>query len=189
MDYSLLFEILLARNPSLAIKENEEYVFSLIPDLVKCKGFEQNNDWHIYDVYEHILKVVDGVSSNLAIRLAALFHDVGKPYVRTKDEKGVDHFYDHWTKSKEIFMLFARKYNLNEDLVKTVSKLILYHDFDFQNISDAVKDIVLNSFTIEEIKMLFELKESDLLAQNSEYHYLLDNYKKQKNRLLCRICD
>ena len=188
MDYSLLFEILLGENPSVAIKENEEYVFSLIPDLVKCKGFEQNNDWHIYDVYEHILKVVDGVSSNLAIRLAALFHDVGKPYVYVKDEKGVGHFYDHWNKSKEIFMSFAKKYNLSDDLVKTVSKLILYHDFDFQNISDAVKDIVLNSFTIEEIKMLFELKESDLLAQNAQFHHLLDNYKKQKSKLLYRGC-
>jgi len=187
MDCSLLFEILLVENPGLALKENEDYLFSLIPDLAKCKGFEQNNCWHIYDVYEHILKVVDGVSSNLTVRLAALFHDIGKPYVYTKDELGVGHFCGHWNKSKEIFMSFAKEYNLNEDLVKTVFKLIIYHDLNFENISDAMENVILNGFTKEELMMLFELKESDLLAQNEQFHHLLDNYKKQKSRLLCRI--
>lgn len=32
--------------------------------------------------------------------------------------------------------------------------------------------------------MLFQLKRSDLLAQNKKYHYLLDNYDKQEQRIL-----
>ena len=64
---------------------------------------EQKNIWHVYDVYEHILHVIDGVPNNITLRLAALFHDIGKPFVYKEDENGVGHFYGHWNKSKEIF--------------------------------------------------------------------------------------
>lgn len=45
----------------------------MIPELEKCKNFDQNNPYHIYDVYEHILHVVDGVPQNIYVRLAAFF--------------------------------------------------------------------------------------------------------------------
>lgn len=34
--------------------------------------------------------------------------------------------------------------------------------------------------------MLFLLKRSDLLAQNEKYHYLLEDYRKQENKVLAR---
>ena len=49
-----LTEILKLEKPSIEIKNNEEEIFKLIPELEKCKGFEQNNEWHPYDVYENI---------------------------------------------------------------------------------------------------------------------------------------
>ena len=55
------------------IRENEEELFSFIPELGLCKGFNQNNKWHIYDVYEHILHVVSGVDKNKCVRIAAFF--------------------------------------------------------------------------------------------------------------------
>lgn len=171
-----LFEILLSDKPSKFIKRYEKEIFSLIPDLEKCKGFDQKNDWHIYDVYEHILRVVDGVSSKLPMRIAALFHDIGKPLVYSEDENGVGHFYGHWTKSNELFLEFAKKYKIDDNLVNVVSRLIFYHDINFQQLSDDQKIMILEKFNREELLMLFELKKSDLLAQNSKYHYLLTEY-------------
>ena len=43
---------------------------------------------------------------------------------------------------------------------------------------------LLEIFSKEELEMLFELKKADLLAQNSEYHYLLDTYENQKQKLM-----
>ena len=86
MNIDKLFDILLNEQPSLYIKENEHDIFNLIPELKESVGFNQNNIWHIYDVYEHILHVVDNVSSNIILRLTALFHDIGKPFVYTEDE-------------------------------------------------------------------------------------------------------
>lgn len=179
-----LFDILISEKPSLLIKENEEYIFSLVPSLQFCKGFEQNSHWHIYDVYEHILHVIDGVSNNLIIRLTALFHDVGKPYTYTEDENGVGHFYNHWKKSQEIFLEFTEKYHLEKELSERVSKLIFYHDLQFDKLSEKEIEEVLDKFDESEICMLFELKQSDLLAQNPEFHYLLDRYRLQKKQLL-----
>ena len=184
-----LFEILLTDKPSQFIKDKEEEIFCLIPDLFKCKGFNQNNSWHIYDVYEHILHVIDGVPNILELRLASLFHDIGKPYVYTEDENGIGHFYNHWVKSCEIFISFARQYGLDYNLKETVTKLIFYHDLNFGKLSNEERIKLVDLFTIEELRMLFSLKRSDLLAQNSDYHNLLISYDEQEEDILkkCRV--
>ena len=184
MDIDLFKIILLGNNPRESILENEKLIFDMIPSLSLCKGFNQNNKWHIYDVYEHILHVVDGVDNNYAIRLAALFHDVGKPFVYTKDEFGNGHFYKHYEKSCKIFLDFANKYKLDSSLTSTVSKLIYYHDKNISNCTNDELRYIINLFSEKEIKLLYELKTSDLLAQNYEFHYLLDEYNKQQKKLL-----
>ena len=101
-----LYIILLRNNPSSILKSREKELFNLVPELEKCKAFEQNSDWHIYDVYEHILHVIDNVSPNLILRLAALFHDIGKPFSYIEDKSGVGHFYGHWEVSQRLFIEF-----------------------------------------------------------------------------------
>lgn len=179
-----LFDILVSNKPSLLIKRYEDIVFELIPELKLCKGFNQNNEWHIYDVYSHILHVIDGVRSDLIIRLAALFHDIGKPYTYTEDEFKIGHFYGHFNESNKIFMAFAKKYNLESKLVNTTSKLIYYHDINFDSLTEDELKNILNKFNKEELQLLFELKRSDLLAQNKKYHYLLENYNNTLKKII-----
>lgn len=182
-----LLNILIQDKPSKLILDNEDKIFELIPELKLCKNFNQNNTWHIYDVYEHILHVVDGVSNNIVLRLAALFHDIGKPFVYTEDDNGVGHFYGHWDKSKEIFENFAIKYNLDEDIKNAVSNLILYHDINIDKLNDNSLTKLINVLGSYGINMLYELKQSDLLAQNPNYHYLLGDYEKQIEELKLKI--
>ena len=179
-----MFNILLTNKPSLYIKKNEKELFEMIPELKYSKGFNQNNIWHVYDVYEHILHVIDNVPNNLILRLTALFHDIGKPFVYTEDENKMGHFYGHWDKSNEIFNSFANKYNLDKDLVEIVSKLITYHDIRINKLSkEELQDLVI-IFNMDEIKMLFELKRSDLLAQNPKFHSLLEDYIENKKKII-----
>ena len=182
MDY--LKQILLQDKPSDYIRENSDKIFEMIPELKVCKGFNQNNIWHIYDVFEHILHVVDGVPKDLILRMSALFHDVGKPFVYTEDENKVGHFYFHWNKSNDIFLLFASKYNLEDSFKNMVSNLILYHDINVDKLNNDELANLLNVFDKDGIVRLFELKKSDLLAQNKKFHYLLKEYEKQKIKLL-----
>ncbi len=186
MDIEKLYNILLSDKPSDNILASEKEIFLLIPELENCKGFNQNNEWHIYDVYEHILHVIDNVPSNLNLRLAALFHDIGKPLTYTQDEKGIGHFYGHWEKSKEIFDSFANSHNIDKSLSNLVSNLIYYHDVNISKLSDKELNALYDKFGIEGIKMLYELKKADLLAQNNKYHYLLEDYKNQKEKILSK---
>jgi tRNA nucleotidyltransferase/poly(A) polymerase len=59
----------------------------IIPELEEGYKVTQNKH-HIYDCYEHYLRSLDYATKkgfNMYVRLAALFHDIGKP--RTKRVK------------------------------------------------------------------------------------------------------
>ena len=181
MSIKELFTILLSDKPSILLKENEKELFKLIPELERCKGFDQNNEWHIYDVYEHILHVVDNVPNTLVLRLAALFHDTGKPISYTEDENKVGHFYGHWDESKKVFDKFVGKDYFDPYLKERVSKIITYHDLNLSKLDD------ISMFNIQDIIELYAFKKADLLAQNEKYHYILDDYDKQKIELLSKV--
>lgn len=182
MDF--LINVLIQEKPSEFIKKNEDKIFELIPELKNCVGFNQNNMWHVYDVYEHILHVVDKVPNNLILRLAALFHDIGKPLVYEEDKLGIGHFYGHWDKSNEIFLEFATRNNLEENIKYIVSNLILYHDLSIEKLEDEELKKLLTIFDKNGIIMLYQLKRSDLLAQNKKFHFMLDDYEQEKNKIL-----
>ena len=180
MNINELNIILLSDKPSDILKNKEKELFSLIPELEKCKGFDQNNDWHIYDVYEHIMHVIDGTPKDISIRYAALFHDIGKPYSYKEDENGIGHFYGHWEISKKIFDSFISKYNINCN-TNLISNLIWYHD---KSILKEDKDELINIFGIDGLKLLFDLKKADHLAQNPIYYYYLDKIEEERNMIL-----
>ncbi|MCR4581003.1 MAG: HD domain-containing protein [Bacilli bacterium] len=177
-----LFNILLEEQPSISLREREEEVFELIPELRECKGFNQHSIWHPYDVYEHILHVVDNVPNNLLLRVAALFHDVGKPRTLSLDEEGNGHFPFHWGESQRIFLEFVKRNNLPKQFEVPISYLIFFHDLRGKNLPDSL----VFMFGEEGIKNLYELKRADLLAQSEAFHYLLDDYNKQEQNVLSR---
>ena len=184
MDF--LYDILMQDKPSIYIRNNCDEIFEIIPELSYSKGFNQNNIWHVYDVFEHILHVIDGVDKDIELRLAAFFHDIGKPFVYKEDENGIGHFFGHWDKSNEIFLKYADKYNLDDKTKRIVSTLIINHDRNIDKLSDEELDNLIRVFDRDGIIKLFKLKRSDLLSQNKEFHYLLDNYNKQEIRVLSR---
>ena len=184
MELKELYEILLSNKPSIEIIKNEDKIFEFIPELKKCKGFNQNNPWHIYDVYDHILHVIDNVPNDITIRLAALFHDIGKPNTYTEDANGIGHFYGHWNESIIIFDNFSKRNSIEKNISESIKKIIFYHDMNIGKFDDKQIKELLKIFDIKEIKMLFELKKSDLLAQNELYHYILKNYNIQEKRII-----
>lgn len=62
----------------------------VLPELAACKGVEQGG-YHTHDVFGHTLETVAGTPKDLIVRLAALFHDVGKPVTATPDGSFVGH--------------------------------------------------------------------------------------------------
>lgn len=184
MNLKELLEILLEDKPSTKLRERKEELFSLIPVLEKCDGFDQHSKWHPYDVLEHIFHVVDNVDPIIELRLAALFHDVAKPETFELDDKGRGHFQDHGEKSVRIFNRFANKNKISKKQINIIARLIRYHDdylYDPRK-TDKLKCV----FDKDEIELLYEIQKADLLAQSEEYHYLLESYEIGKNKLLSK---
>lgn len=184
MNYEELLKILFSKNVYEQLKEHEEEIFRLIPELKVCKGFNQNNKWHIYDVYEHILHVVSGVDNDKCLRVAALFHDIGKPLTYTEDENKIGHFYNHWNESVRIFEKYQDKFQLSSSEIKLVLSLIYYHDINIDKMSKEELEILIEKIGIENIDLLFNLKRADLLAQSPEFHSLLTNINLQEQTII-----
>ena len=183
MTYNKLLEILLSDDVYDLFKQNEKEIFEMIPELKICKGFEQNNKWHIYDVYEHILHVVSGVNNNIYLRLSALFHDIGKPMTYTEDSNGVGHFYNHWNESIKIFKKYQENFGLSNEEIILITNLIFYHDINIDKITDEELNNMIISIGILNIGLLFSLKRADLLAQAPEFQNLLVNINNQEQNV------
>ena len=67
----------------------------VVPPLGEQLGFHQHSSHHAYDLYTHTAHVVDAVPGDLALRWAALLHDIGKVPTFTLDENGQGHFLGH----------------------------------------------------------------------------------------------
>ena len=74
----------------------------VIPELEESVDFNQHSPHHAYDVFTHTAYVVESVDADLALRWAALLHDVGKPASFTQDETGRGHFKGHAKRSAHM---------------------------------------------------------------------------------------
>ncbi len=112
---------------SILLKYREVFAV-IIPELEPCFDFPQNSKWHIYDVYTHIVKSTAIVDSRDYMRLAMLFHDIGKPFCKTTDNKGQDHFKGHPAISEEKARDILERLHASNLVKNKVLTLIKYHD-------------------------------------------------------------
>ena len=168
MSYNDLLDILMLEKPSVVLITKKDELATLIPEFAKTYNFDQRNDWHIYSVFAHILKVVDETPAILPLRIASLFHDVGKPYTFKLDKKGIGHFHHHAEVSELIFAKHAENFELKSNDIFLIKKLIWFHDIKLPTDDYSVSEIIDNFDG--SIELLFFLKEADILAYNPKYH-------------------
>lgn len=163
-----LKKIIVSNNVDKYMDEYREIFFEIIPEFKECNGFNQHNDYHIYDVYTHTINVVKNAPKNIYIRLASIFHDIGKPRAFKLDENQVGHFLGHANISNDIFKNFADKYKLDNKTKMIVSNLVLYHEDDLSSKNNKIYNFY-KKFNMNRIEMLFDLKRADIMSQNQKY--------------------
>lgn len=104
-----------------------ELFWEFWPELKALKGMPQNSPYHCWDGWEHTLHALSAAPPDLAVRLAVLLHDVGKPPCRSTDEAGVDHFYGHESVGAELADGMLRRLKFDNATRERVVTLVARH--------------------------------------------------------------
>lgn len=126
--FSELKKLLCGRNAAKVLIDFKEIFAFIMPEITPCFGFEQRNIHHCYDVWTHIVKSVENVRQDERLRLAMLFHDIGKPSMARFDEDGSGHFKGHPIKSAEMLTEILDRFHCDNATISYVRDLVIEHD-------------------------------------------------------------
>ena len=137
----------------------------ILPEWDAMVGVEQHTPHHKYDVAEHTIRALKNVKRDKILRLTMLFHDMGKPAMKTTDEKGQDHFKGHALVSEEIARKILRRLKFDNDTVKTVTRLVCYHDYRIEATPQNVRR-AMNRIGVELFPYYLAVRMADVKAQS-----------------------
>lgn len=141
--------------------ELHDLIFTIIPDLHPCYKFNQNNRYHKHDIYEHILAVVDAADTDkFEIKMAALFHDIGKPLAYSLDEEGHGHFYGHPKYSAELFAE-NKVFKFTHKEFECIRLLVEKHDIEIVPTKKYVRKLISN-YGYDFVEDFIVLKRADI---------------------------
>jgi putative nucleotidyltransferase with HDIG domain len=136
----------------------------ILPELDACRGVEQKG-YHRYDVLDHsLLACAYAARKNFSqeVRMAALFHDLGKPAVRQMGPEGVWTFYNHEKESVKLAEGIMRRFRYPNAVIDKVRRLIAAHMFHYENIwkDNAVRRFIIRTGE-DLLPELFDLRMAD----------------------------
>lgn len=157
----------------------------ILPELEQGIGIEQGGE-HIYDVWDHTLRAVQHAAekeNSLEVRLATLFHDIGKPKSRRAGAEGSKAwtFYGHEVIGErmagEIMSRLKFPNKTKEIVVKLVRNHMFFSDPDKISMS-AVRRIIAN-VGAEHIWDLMKVRANDRIGMGrpKEDPYRLRRYE------------
>lgn len=158
-----LCKLLCGKGALQILLDYNDIIATVIPEFKPCIGFDQNNRYHQYTVYDHIAHAVDNYKgTDLTVKLALFFHDIGKPTCYTEDENG-GHFHGHGIPSRDIAEQILQRLRFDNKTQKDVTELVLYHDSVIEPTPKTVKRW-LNKIGEEQLLRLLEIRMADILA-------------------------
>jgi tRNA nucleotidyltransferase (CCA-adding enzyme) len=121
-----LSKLLLGPEPRKALRlaRDTGVLVSLLPEFAEAVLFDSHSTDHDMTVEEHIFAVVQAAADDgapLRVRLATLFHDVGKPFT-AEDEDHADH-------GARLTASALRRLRYPTELRERVVKIVRFHQF------------------------------------------------------------
>ena len=107
---------------ALELLDQAELLEVVLPEIAACKGVPQTG-YHTHDVFGHTLLTVGATPRDLLLRMAALFHDVGKP----NTAKGDGTFIGHEEVGAEIARAALERLRFAQKEIDVVVGLVRLH--------------------------------------------------------------
>ncbi len=173
-----LSKLLLGAEPARALRlaRDTGVLVELLPEFERAVGFDQESRYHDLTVDEHTFAVVQAAADagfSLLVRLAALFHDLGKPHVAWRGDDGRLHYYakpgraerGHDQVSAELARSALRRLRYPNALRDRVARIVRRHMFQVGK-GDAVRARRFLARNGDELAFdLLDHKRADLLGK------------------------
>ncbi len=145
---------------------------SIFPELLRGKGVSQQRPGrhHTTDVFTHnLLSMKECPTNDPLVKLAALLHDVGKPYVASEDSEGFIIFYNHEVVGSKISKDIAMRFRLSNDQKEKLYTLIRWHMFTVdEHITDSAVRRFIRRVGLENVKDMIDLRIGDRLGGGTQ---------------------
>jgi putative nucleotidyltransferase with HDIG domain len=135
----------------------------LLPEMVDAVGCDQPGPYHAYDVFEHTCHTVDAAPPRLAVRWAALLHDVSKPATREFRE-GKLTFYNHEHLGAAVARRVLARLRYGRELEDHVAILVERHLFN-TDMGDRGLRRLIRAVGPERMGDLIDLRRADVSGQ------------------------
>ncbi|HEY4520254.1 MAG TPA: HD domain-containing protein [Candidatus Paceibacterota bacterium] len=139
----------------------------ILPETEEGIGVSQNLH-HIYDVWEHCTRALKYASEKdypLEVRLASLFHDIGKP--RSKRGEGTySTFYGHEVIGARMVAKIMERLKFSKDTAEKVIGLVRYHMFYYtpDEVTESSVRRLLVKIGKENVEDLLKVREADRIG-------------------------
>ena len=182
-------KIMASPKPSVGLKLLEEsgLLDIFIPEFKICRGCIQSDyrAFHKFDVLDHLFYACDGAPADkLNVRLAALFHDIGKPAAKkilhetvldgekndgSKKEIETITFYNHEAFGEKITQKLMTRLKFSNDMISNVCHLVKEHMFHYEsNWSEAAVRRFIIRVKPEYMEDLYDLRLADMYGMYNE---------------------
>lgn len=133
----------------------------ILPELTAQIGMAQNPNYHKYDVFEHTLEAVRFAEPS--VRLAALMHDVAKPYMKIN----YGFFHGHDKQGAIMTKNILSRLRYPNKVIEETARLTETHMFNLNNDAknNTIRKFILNNFDI--LEKLVKLKYADYYASGT----------------------
>ena len=164
----------------------------VLPEWDDMVGVKQNTPHHKYDVAAHTVHALQNVKNDKVLRLTMLFHDMGKPVMKTTDENGRDHFKGHAIASEQIAKTVMKRLKFDNDTIRKVTKLVAYHDYRMEptgaNVRRAVHEIGVELFPYYLAVRLADTKAQSSYERRGKLENIIQIRELYRNTLRNKEC-
>jgi len=164
-----LVKIIMSSSPDqgILLLKDTGLLTHIVSELEVGIGMAQNRH-HIYTIFEHSvlsLKFAAQYKFSLAVRLAALFHDIAKPQTKRGEGQNAT-FYAHDVLGAKFASRILERLRFSRKIIERVARLVRYHMFfyDVETVTEAGVRRLLVRIGPENFQDLLNLRITDRLG-------------------------
>lgn len=189
-----LVKILCAKYPDKGIHTMVELNIAkyIIPEIASLVALEYNSKYKHKNIYKHTLQVLKNTikfekEPQIIVKLAALFHDIGKPSTRKLHADGTVSFYMHDILGAKMTYKRLQILKFPNDIIKDTCHLVRSHLRLFGYEENLWNDSAVRRYIYDHDHLLNEmgiLIKSDCTTSNiKKYNYFIRLYDKFEKRI------